>query len=123
MAKLTLQLDDSHTGAHHIVGRLHAGAKRLGWASRMIARGLGLGGVLNEASWESAELHMGYAAQQDPESLVNVYEFGKFLVEQADRHDEGYALLRDLAGREPRFSVDSVYIERAAAFLADVDGN
>ena len=122
-SKVTLELNDTHTGAHHIVGRLHSGAKRLGWASRMIARGLGLGGILNEASWESAELHMGYAAEQDPETLVNVYEFGKLLIERLDRPDEGRALLQSLADREPRHSVDSVYIEHAASFLAGWDGN
>lgn len=117
VAKRTLELDPDHAGAHHIVGRLHSGAKRLGWASRMIARGLGLGGILDEASWESAEVHMRRAAEAEPETLVNVYELGKLLVEQLERPDEGYGLLRDIADRAPRHGVDSVYIEKAARLL------
>lgn len=118
VAKRVLELDDTHAGAHHIVGRLHSGAKGLGWASRMIARGLGLGGILGEASWESAEQHMRYAAEQEPETLVNVYELGTLLVDHVERPEEGYTLLRALAARTPRHAVDSVYIEKAAAFLA-----
>jgi tetratricopeptide (TPR) repeat protein len=113
----TLELDASHGGGHHALGRLHAGAKRLSWASRLVARGLGLGEVLNEASWESAEYHMRLGAELDPDQLAHLYEYGKFLVEARGRIDEGVAILQDVASREPRHEVDAYYSTRASRFL------
>ena len=121
LAVLTLELDSLHGGAHHILGRLHAGAQRLGWATRLIARGLGLGRILSEASWESAEYHMRVAVAQDPDVLVNQYELGRLLVEAVGAPDEGMEILREVVAREPRHALDAFYIERASDFLASVE--
>ncbi|MDH5759798.1 MAG: hypothetical protein OEZ65_09440 [Gemmatimonadota bacterium] len=112
-----LALDPLHGGANHVMGRLHAGAKRLNLVSRMLARGLGLGGVLDQASWESAEHHLRAAAEADDGRLVHHLELARFLLSRG-RTDEGRAILRDIAGRSPRHRLDAVYIERAAGVLA-----
>ncbi len=117
-ATLTLELDPRHGGAHHIVGRLHAGAKRLGWATRMIARGLGLGAVLNEASWESAEHHLRTAIEEDPGPLVHTYELARLLLERQPEDAEGRELLRWIREQPPRHALDSVYVQRANELLA-----
>lgn len=114
---LTLELDPSHGGGHHVLGRLHAGARRLSWASRVVARGLGLGAILDEASWESAEHHMRLAAEEDPDQLAHLYELAKLLVEARGKRDEGLAILKDVATRTPRHAVDAYYSARAGRAL------
>ena len=113
----TLTLDPSHGGGHHILGRLHAGARRLSWASRVVARGFGLGAILAEASWQSAEYHMRVAVEEDPGQLVHHYELGKLLVEVRGKREEGLAILADLATRNPRHAVDAYYSARARRAL------
>jgi hypothetical protein len=117
-ARHALELDSLHGGANHIVGRLHSGAQRLGWVTRMIARGLGLGAILDEASWESAERHMRVGVERDPDPLVHHFELGKLLVEyRPDSEAEGYEILRDIARRRPRHRLDVRYIDLAAELL------
>jgi hypothetical protein len=118
----TLELDSLHPGANHVMGRLHAGAKRLGWLNRVIARTLGFGEILDAASWRAAEQYMRISAERDPEQLVNLYELGKLLVERADEldvdPDDGLSILRDVAARRPRHALDSVYVARSRDVLA-----
>lgn len=117
-ATRALELDPDHPGANHIVGRLHAGARRLSWLNRLIARGLGLGEILGEASWESAERHMRTAAEREPDQLVHPYDLGKLLLEQRIDEEEGRAILEDLAARTPRHDLDALYVHRAGEALA-----
>ena len=121
-ATRALELDSLHAGANHIVGRLHAGARRLSWLNRLIARGLGLGEILNEASWESAERHMRVAVEQDPTQLVHLHDLGRLLLQQGIDAEEGRAILSDVAGRAPRHGLDAHYIRRAQESLAELGG-
>lgn len=116
----TLRLDPQHPGAHHILGRLHAGALRLSRINRLIARGLGLGEILRQASWTSAEENLRFAAERDPERWVHPLELAKLLVRR-DRGPEGAAILRDLAGRAPRHALDRHYQAEARTLLARMD--
>jgi hypothetical protein len=117
----TLELDSLHAGANHVMGRLHAGARKLGWLNRMIARTLGFGEILNDATWQGAERHMRIAAERDPDQLVNLYELGRLLAEYSDELDgdpeEGRAILRDLASRSPRHALDALFIARSREAL------
>lgn len=113
----TLRLDPQHPGARHILGRLHAGTLRLSRLNRLIARGLGLGEILGQASWSSAEENLRFAAEHDPERWVHPLELAKLLVRR-DRAAEGAAILRDLAGRAPRHALDRHYQAEARALLA-----
>jgi len=113
---LVLEADSLHGGANHILGRLHKGVRRLNFLTRLIARGLGLGPILGDATWESAERHMRIAVEQDPDDLVNAFELGKMLVER-ERVEEGRAILTALVERSPRNMLDAHYIRRAADLL------
>ena len=121
-ATRALELDSLHPGANHIVGRLHAGARRLSWLNRLIARGLGLGEILGEASWESAERHMRTAVERDPDQLAHLHDLGRLLLQQRIDEEEGRTILTDLAGREPRHGLDALYIRRAGEALAELAG-
>jgi hypothetical protein len=111
-----LARDPNHPGAHHILGRLHAGALRLSRLNRLIARGLGLGAVLSSASWESAEAHLRVAATGDPDRWVHTLELAKLLARRK-RDDEAAVLLRDLAGRSPRHDLDRRCRDEAVKLL------
>lgn len=114
----TLELDPDHAGAHHIVGRLHVGARRLGWADRLIARGLGLGEILDQASWESAERHLRLAVEGDPRALLHRVDLAKLLARRS-RPDEARVILTEVASREPRHALEAHHRELAVRLLED----
>ena len=108
-ATRALELDSLHGGANHILGRLHAGTKRLGFVTRMIGRMLGLGEIMDEASWESAERRMRVGAERVPDMLVHQVELGKLLV-RIGNEQEGREILETVARRTPRHGLDAHYI-------------
>jgi len=61
-----LALDPEHAGAHHILGRLHAGVMRLDRLTRFLATRLLGGGALAGASWEAALEHLALAELREP---------------------------------------------------------
>jgi hypothetical protein len=117
----TLQMDSLHAGTNHLLGRLHAGARRLSWINRMIARTLGLGEILREASWESAERHIRIAAEREPDQLVHLYDLAKLLIDREVAVEEGVALLEALASREPRHALDDHWITSARTALVEIE--
>ncbi len=62
-----LEFDPQHARARHMLGRLHAGVRRMNWMTRWIATNLLGGGELKKATWQAAEEHLGFAEQQAPE--------------------------------------------------------
>jgi len=74
-----LVLDPYHARARHMLGRLHAGVRRMNRASRWIAINLLGGGELKKATWEEAERNLAFAAEHAPEvadhhlQLANLY--------------------------------------------------
>lgn len=71
--------EPEHARARHMLGRLHAGVRRMNGVVRWIATRLLGGDVLADASWEEAELHLGFAERHAPEvadhhlQLANLY--------------------------------------------------
>lgn len=111
-ARVALALDPDHPGAHHIMGRLHRGARRLSWMSRLIAGALGLGDVLEDASWESAEDHLRLAAEAEAGTLMYRVELARLLAER-DRTDEARRILDGVLARTPRHAFDRHFLEVA----------
>ncbi|HKJ03885.1 MAG TPA: hypothetical protein VJ997_15570 [Longimicrobiales bacterium] len=74
-----LRLDPDHPQAHHLMGRLYAGVRRMGRLTRWIATNLLGGDELKKATWEAAEAHLLFAEQRQPEvseyhlQLANLY--------------------------------------------------
>ncbi len=116
-AERALEIDSLQAGAHHVIGRLHWGAKHLSRINRLIARALGLGAVLHEASWQSAEYHLRLAARLDPRDLVNQVELAKFLMERGERK-EGRRILQAVAARTPENPLDAHYVREAQRLLS-----
>jgi hypothetical protein len=61
-----LEIEPRHAGAHHILGRLHAAAMRMGRLERFLARTLLGADLLASVSWEGARRHLERAERQDP---------------------------------------------------------
>ena len=62
-----LETDPNHVGARHMLGRLHAGVRRMGRFTRWIATNLLGGDELKKATWEAAEEHLAFAEEHAPE--------------------------------------------------------
>ena len=74
-----LGADPDHARARHMMGRLHAGVRRMNGITRWIATNLLGGGELKKATWEEAERNLTFAEQRVPEvsehhlQLANLY--------------------------------------------------
>jgi len=62
-----LEADPGHVGARHLLGRLHAGVRRMGRVTRWLATNLLGGGELKRATWAAAEENLAYAEAMAPE--------------------------------------------------------
>lgn len=61
-----LAADSSHAGARHMLGRLHAGVRRMNRVTRWLATNLLGGNALKSATWEKAEENLAYAEEHAP---------------------------------------------------------
>jgi hypothetical protein len=74
-----LEADPDHARARHMMGRLHAGVRRMNGITRWIATNLLGGGELKKATWEEAERNLTFAEERVPEvsehhlQLANLY--------------------------------------------------
>lgn len=74
-----LEIDPEHARARHLLGRLHAGVRRMSSIVRWIATKLLGGDALADASWEEAERNLLFAEQHAPDvsdhhlQLANLY--------------------------------------------------
>lgn len=64
---VVLALDPDHAQAHYMMGRLHAGVRRMNGVTRWIATNLLGGDTLKQASWEEAEHHLAFAVERAPD--------------------------------------------------------
>jgi hypothetical protein len=65
--KVVLELDPDHARAHYMMGRLHAGVRRMNGITRWLATNLLGGATLKQASWQEAERHLAFAESTAPE--------------------------------------------------------
>jgi hypothetical protein len=65
--EVVLELDPDHAEARYMMGRLHAGIRRMGGVTRWLATNLLGGATLKSASWEEAERHLVFAESKAPE--------------------------------------------------------
>jgi len=62
-----LEREPEHARAQHLLGRLHAGVRRMNRITRFIATRLFGGSVLAGASWEDAERYLAFAEREVPD--------------------------------------------------------
>ncbi|HUF77099.1 MAG TPA: tetratricopeptide repeat protein [Longimicrobiales bacterium] len=118
-AQAILDADPDHAGAHHILGRLHAGVMRLGRIKRFLTvRVLG-GGALSDASWAGAEEHFRAAIALEPGRVEHKLELATLLVD-TDRPDEARPLLEGVVRAPACTLVVAHFQEKARALLEEL---
>ncbi|MGH7560684.1 MAG: hypothetical protein ACRENB_06675, partial [Gemmatimonadales bacterium] len=120
LALRALAADSMHDGAHHLLGRWHAEARRLSGFERLLARTLLGGGVLGEASREEARRHLARAAAIDSMRILHRLELAKVCLDQKDEACAG-AELRAALSQPERFAADAGYKRRAEELLARLE--
>jgi hypothetical protein len=115
-AERALALDPGHAGAHHVMGRLHAGAMRLNRVARLILREVLGASVLEGASWELAEQHFRQARAADPACPRHAMELGALYLDTG-RPALAREVLAEAARSAPREASDSLAVVRARALL------
>lgn len=65
--EVLLEIAPNHAQARHLMGRLHAGVRRMNRVTRWLATNLLGGDVLKGATWELAEEHLAFAEREAPE--------------------------------------------------------
>jgi tetratricopeptide (TPR) repeat protein len=117
LASRILATDSLHAGAHHLLGRLHAGVMRLGGVTRFLARRLIGGDLLDTASWPSARLHLERAAILAPDEGLHHLELGIALRDMRLQAEARKALEKavELADRS---DFDRFHAQRASVILA-----
>jgi hypothetical protein len=115
-AERALELDPDHAGAHHVLGRLHAGTMRLSGFARLVARKILGASVLEGASWSCAEFHFEQAMRSEPESPRHAMELGALYID-TDRPEMARVVLSEAVRLAPREPSDSMAAARAQALL------
>ncbi|HSG09292.1 MAG TPA: flippase-like domain-containing protein [Longimicrobiales bacterium] len=118
-AERALQLDQDHAGAHHVLGRLHAGAMRLNRLTRLVARKVLGASVLEGASWAEAESHFSAARELEPWNPRHTMELGALYLD-TKRPELAREVLSDAVARVPVEAPDSLAVARARTLLADL---
>ncbi|NNF26139.1 MAG: hypothetical protein HKN73_02805 [Gemmatimonadetes bacterium] len=119
-AEAALAADSTHGGAHHVLGRIHAGVKRLGWFTRLIGGRLGMGPLLEAASWEDAEFHLRRARTLEPENITFRLEYGVTLRDMGRDRDAAVELA-ELLTRSAEAPLETAALDRACRILQELD--
>lgn len=112
-----IQLDPRHDGGYHVLGRWHAEVMRLSAATRFLARTFLGGGVLSEASWESAVANMEQAVELNPNRIVHRLDLAEIYLD-VDREADARVQLERIAQLTPRDPGDQERQRQAAERLA-----
>lgn len=116
-----LELAPEHAGAHHVLGRLYAGVAELGWLTRFFAARMGMGELVDAASWEDAEHHLRRAVSLDGTDLVYRFDLALLLVER-ERIEEAVPHLRDVVTARVDDEHERRQRERARELLREIQG-
>jgi uncharacterized protein (TIRG00374 family) len=119
-AERALELDPCHPGAHHVLGRLHAGAMRLNGVARLVLRKVLGASVLEGASWEEAEYHFREARRLEPASPRHAMELGALYI-STGRPELARPVLDEAIRMVPHGAPDSLATARARVLLGQID--
>jgi len=119
-AEAALAADGSHGGAHHVLGRIHAGVKRLGWFTRLVGGRLGMGPLIEAATWEDAEFHLRTARELEPENFTFRLEYAVALRDMG-RDEDAAVELDELLTHPAEAPIEAATAERACRILIELE--
>lgn len=122
---VVLELDPENARAHYMMGRLHAGVRRMGGVSRWIATNLLGGSALEAASWEEAERHLAFAAEHAPKVPDHHLQLARLYLDTG-RPELAFPELDRVLAMQPRSPMEWEAWEEALgvreALVADTGG-
>jgi len=111
-ARWILEREPGHAGAHHAMGRLHAGVLRVHPVARFLVLRLVGEEELRGASWEGAAEHLRQAVTREPCLLTHRFELVRVLLD-AGRTEEARGELATMLSLRDRAPLDPVVRRRA----------
>ncbi len=113
----TLELDPTHDGAYHVLGRWHWEIRRLSGLARFFAKNFLGAKFFDEASWEGATENLRKAVEYNPEYVYHRLKYAELLAER-QRFAEARAQVEVIPSLPTTDYMDIVYREQAAHLLA-----
>jgi tetratricopeptide (TPR) repeat protein len=108
----TLELDPSHDGAYHVLGRWNAEIMRLSGFSRFFAKSFLGAGIFGQASWEQAITNLQKAVELDPERISHRLELARIYADRK-RYQEARDQLGRISSLPDRELLDPLYRQQA----------
>lgn len=118
-AEAALAVDPDHAGAHHVLGRLHAGVMRMGTVEAFVARRILGADLVANASWSEAETHFTRARDLEPLNPYHSMELGALYLDTG-RPGPARVELARAASLPPLHPEQEVAVERARDLLASL---
>ncbi|MGE0157887.1 MAG: hypothetical protein AB7T31_00670 [Gemmatimonadales bacterium] len=107
-----LAREPDHAGARHMLGRLHAGIRRMGRITRWLATNIMGGEALSRATWQSAEENLTFAEQRAPGVLDHHLQLA-LLYRDTGRPELAAREVQHVLELEPRNVLDQAVREEA----------
>jgi tetratricopeptide (TPR) repeat protein len=118
-AHAILELEPDHGGAHNLLGKLNYEIMSLSAVERFIGRHLVRKPALRASNWESAELHLRWAAEAWPDQLLFQFDLAQ-LYRKRNRKDEAREALRRVTEMVPTHPPDASFQDDARRHLEEL---
>lgn len=114
-----LEADPGHAGARHMLGRLHAGVRRMNRVTRWIATNLLGGDELKRATWAAAEENLAFAEAHAPGVADHHLQLA-LLYRDTDRRDLAMGELEHVMEFEAVSALDAEVLAEAREVWSDL---
>lgn len=119
-AQRAIQLNPSHDGAYHVLGRWNAEIMRLSGVNRFLAKNLMGGQVLSQASWDGAISNLERAVALAPSRITHHLDLAQVYIDRK-RWNDARAQLNAVDSLPVRDFLDPQYKQTAAALLKKIE--
>ena len=114
-----LAREPGHPGARHMLGRLHAGIRRMGGVTRWLATRVMGGAKLSGATWATAEENLVYAEVHAPHVPDHHLQLA-LLYRDTGRPELAAAEVAHIFELEPRNALEQAVFQEALEFKAEL---
>jgi tetratricopeptide (TPR) repeat protein len=114
-----LTREPDHAGARHMLGRLHAGIRRMNRITRWLATNVLGGEELRRATWEAAEENLAYAEQHAPHVPDHHLQLA-LLYRDTGRPELAAEEVQHVLELEPRNALDRAVREEALSVRSEL---
>lgn len=113
-----VQINSSHAGGHHIIGRWHHRFSNLSFFEKAAANTL-FGGIPNEVSVEKGLYHLKKACELKPTFILYLYDYAVAL-NDADKEEEALAILKKAVSLKSQTPDDSENLNKCRDLIYDI---